>query len=333
MNKPARHGRQGSRVQAPRPGRSPASQIAAIARPMQHLGFQAPKLRRHPDLWIAAGYTVPRLVNSLHDSERSRINSRSLADRPAPHSDTNRIPQSRVWSRRPTRNCAPGAVAELRSSGTESPHLLYDRNGLSVIRRHGIGTGQRVQNLKIVRVSLARAFERRQFLRKIRRKRGPLRGRDRYRCENQNHATSRLLSPIPVARSEIEEVSERCDEIHAKTQHSYRRRGQHHTGGFPSAAGVGEDEDARCCQNGFQPDTDPKYFMVEEGKVQKKDRVAHFFKKRNKVNPTQAAAEPAGVILAPWRPILFVNPPLLSSGRGLRPGVLRRARRPSSLFA
>jgi hypothetical protein len=79
---------------------------------------------------------------------------------------------------------------------------------------------------------------------------------------------------------------EGCDEIYAKAQNSHRRGGQHHAGGFPSAAGVGKDEDARGCQNGLQPDTDPKYFMVEKGKIQKKDWIAHFFKKRNKVKPT-----------------------------------------------
>src|SRR5438034_988229 len=107
----------------------------------------------------------------------------------------------------------------------ESSHLLYHRNGFSVLRRHGVGAGQSVQNLKVVRMG----------------------------------------------------------------------------------------------QERFQPDTDPKRLMIEKRKVQKQGWVGYFFKKRNKIKQTQVAPEPPGVILAPWRPILFMDTPPLCSGRSLVP--------------
>src|SRR5438477_4012875 len=85
----------------------------------------------------------------------------------------------------------------------ESSHLLYHRNGFSVRRRHGVGAGQSVQNLKVVRMGLARAFECRHFRGKVRGNLCHLRRGDRHARENENqqHPVYFLQFRLPVPRS------------------------------------------------------------------------------------------------------------------------------------
>jgi hypothetical protein len=107
-----------------------------------------------------------------------------------------------------------------------------------------------VQNLQIIRMSLTRGFERRQLLRKIRRQPGCC----AVIIDSAAVISSiRLTFSIPVACSEIEQVSERGYQIDAKAQHAYRRRGQHHPSRFPPASRVGNDKDAGRCQDRFRP--------------------------------------------------------------------------------
>src|SRR6185369_14738111 len=96
------------------------------------------------------------------------------------------------------------------------------------------------------------------------------------RRKTSESATSGSLLPLPVACSEVENVSDRRPQVYAETHQAHRRRGQHHHCGFPPLPRIGDDKDPRRGQEGFQPNADPEHLVFEECEVQKQDRIGYF---------------------------------------------------------